>query len=463
MNIMKHALVAFAALLLPTSARSQQVEPFKAGDRVAWVGNSITDGGHYHSYVWLYYMTRLPMQPLWMMNCGIGGDTAENILARLDGDVFAKNPNVVTLTFGMNDSGYFEYNGDDAEAFGNRQVAKSRDSFLKIEKRLKGLTDTRIVMIGTSPYDQTSTFNDNVFKNKNDYMRRIIAFQDSAARQNGWEMIDFNEPMLDINAREQAKNTDFTIVGNDRVHPDNDGHMVMAYLFLKAQGMAGKKVADVEINAKGQKVVKSDNCTVTDVKNLRGEVTFDYLADALPYPLDTIAHGWGMKRPQADVVKVVPEFMSEMNDEHLKVTGLRGSYRLCIDDVLIDTLSASELAEGVNLATYRHTPQYQQACAIMALNEERWEIERRFRDYAWLQYDFFMPRGLLEANNEKAAEVFREGEKADGWVRARREIYDKMIHPEVREMYNKQMEMIVRKIYEINKPLLRHVVLSPVK
>ena len=219
----------------------------------------------------------------------------------------------------------------------------------------------------------------------------------------------------------------------------------------------------MEINAKGQKVVKSDNCTVTDVKNLRGVVSFDYLADALPYPLDTIAHGWGMKRPQADVVKVVPEFMSEMNDEHLKVTGLRGSYRLSIDDVLIDTLTASELAEGVNLATYRHSPQYQQACAIMALNEERWEIERRFRDYAWLQYDFFMPRGLLEANNEKAAEVFREGEKADGWVRARREIYDKMIHPEVREMYNKQMEMMVRKIYEINKPLLRHVVLCPVK
>ena len=318
-------------------------------------------------------------------------------------------------------------------------------------------------MIGTSPYDQTSTFNDNVFKNKNDYMRKIIAFQDSAARQNGWEMIDFNQPMLDINAREQAKNPDFTIVGNDRVHPDNDGHMVMAYLFLKAQGMAGKKVADVEINAKGQKVVKSDNCTVTDVKNLRGEVSFDYLADALPYPLDTIAHGWGMKRPQADVVKVVPEFMSEMNDEHLKVTGLKGSYRLTIDDVLIDTLTASALAEGVNLATYRHTPQYQQACAIMALNEERWEIERRFRDYAWLQYNFFMPRGLLDANNEKAAEVFREGEKADGWVRARRDLYDKMIHPEVREMYNKQMEMIVRKIYEINKPLQRHIVLTPVK
>ena len=458
----KLTILTFAAFFMGSVSFAQQVAPFKAGDRVAFVGNSITDGGHYHSYIWLYYMTRFPMARMWMANCGIGGDTAENILARLDGDVFAKRPNVITLTFGMNDSGYFEYNGDNPEAFGNKQVAKSRENFLKIERRLKELPDTRMVMIGTSPYDQTSTFNDNIFKNKNDYMQRIIAFQDSAAQANGWEMVDFNQPMVDINAREQAKDPKFTLIGNDRVHPDNDGHMVMAYLFLKAQGMTGKKVADVVIDARSKKVVTADNCEVTGVQNNRGEVSFDYLAAALPYPLDTIAHGWGMKRPQADIVRLVPEFMKEMNDEHLTVRNLKGQYRLLIDDVLIDTLSADQLAAGVNLATYRHTPQYQQATTIMALNEDRWEIERRFRDYAWLQYNFFMKKGLLDVNDEHAAEVFREGAKKDGWVAARRELYDKMIHKEVRDMYTAQMDMMVKKIYDINKPLTRHIVLEKI-
>lgn len=38
-----------------------------------FLGNSITDGGHYHSYIWLYYMTRFPYMDLRVMNAGIGG------------------------------------------------------------------------------------------------------------------------------------------------------------------------------------------------------------------------------------------------------------------------------------------------------------------------------------------------------------------------------------------------------
>ncbi|MGN0069617.1 MAG: SGNH/GDSL hydrolase family protein [Prevotella sp.] len=458
----KATLALVFAILFSAGTFAQQLAPFKQGDRVTFVGNSITDGGHYHSYIWLYYMTHFPMCQLWMANCGVGGDSGQEILNRLDGDVFAKNPTVLTLTFGMNDSGYFEYNGDNPEAFGNNRVGQARKNFLEIEKRLKGLDDVRIIMIGTSPYDQTSKFNDNVFKNKNNYMKQMIAFQDSAAKANNWEMLDFNSAMCEINEHYQQTDPNFTLCGSDRIHPDNDGHMVMAYLFLKAQGMSGKKVADIGINAKQKKATVADNCEITNVRNDGGVVSFDYLAKSLPYPLDTIAHGWGFSRAQAKVTESIPTFMEEMNMERLAVSGLKGNYVLTIDKEEIGTFSAKELAEGINLAEFRHTPQYQQAAAIMALNEDRWEIERRFRDYTWLQYDFFMKHGLLEANNEKAARVFREGQKTDGWVTARREIYDKMIHKEVRDMYIAQMDMIVKRIYEINKPVTRHIQISPV-
>ena len=312
---MKKILTAALALCLGTfHAAAQQVAPFKAGDRVTFVGNSITDGGHYHSYIWLYYMTHFPTQRMWMANCGIGGDDCANILARLDDDVFLKRPNVLTLTFGMNDSGYFEYNGDNPGEFADKQVGRCRKYFLEIEKRLKEADGIRKIMIGTSPYDQTSTFNDNIFKKKNDAMKRIIAIQDSAAKANNWEFVDFNAPMLQVNAEQQAKDPTFTVCGNDRVHPDNDGHMLMAYIFLKSQGMAGKPVADVHIDARSRKVVKSDNCSISAVENRQGRLTFDYLAASLPYPLDTIAHGWGFKRPQAQVVKMVPTFLKEMSN-----------------------------------------------------------------------------------------------------------------------------------------------------
>ena len=114
----KIAWILAAALLAGMAAPAQTIAPFKDGDRVVYLGNSITDGGHYHSYIWLYYMTRFPEMNLRMYNAGIGGETAGGMFKRLDGDVFSKRPTVLTVTFGMNDTGYMEYNGDNPEAFG---------------------------------------------------------------------------------------------------------------------------------------------------------------------------------------------------------------------------------------------------------------------------------------------------------------------------------------------------------
>ena len=38
-----------------------------------------------------------------------------------------------------------------------------------------------------------------------------------------------------------------------------------------------------------------------------------------------------------------------------------------------------------------------------------------------------------------------------------------MIHREVREAMNKQMEVLVDKIYDINKPVSHRITLTPVK
>ena len=115
---MKKFLVLVAAVCMAyTTAFAQTVKPFKEGDRAVFLGNSITDGGRYHSYIWLYYMTRFPNMPIRVFNGGIGGDTAYDMNKRLDGDIFSKNPTVLMVTFGMNDSGYYEYNGDNAKEF----------------------------------------------------------------------------------------------------------------------------------------------------------------------------------------------------------------------------------------------------------------------------------------------------------------------------------------------------------
>lgn len=48
--------------------------------------------------------------------------------------------------------------------------------------------------------------------------------------------------------------------------------------------------------------------------------------------------------------------MEEMNRETLKVTGLKGNYKLLIDDEEIGTWSGDELAKGINLAAESKLP-----------------------------------------------------------------------------------------------------------
>lgn len=78
-------------------------------------------------------------------------------------------------------------------------------------------------------------------------------------------------------------------------------------------------------------------------------------------------------------------------------------------------------------------------------------------------YDSFLEKGLLNVNDEHAAAVFREEQKTNGWLGIRRELYDKMIHPEVREAMASQMDMLVKRIYDINKPERRKVTVTPIR
>ena len=61
----------------------------------------------------------------------------------------------------------------------------------------------------------------------------------------------------------------------DRIHPDNHGNMLMAYFFLKSQGLAGKPVAKVDIDASRRVVLANENCFVNELKvSDKGTVSF---------------------------------------------------------------------------------------------------------------------------------------------------------------------------------------------
>lgn len=461
----KITLSIIVAVGLAATAVAQQIPQFKPGDIVALVGDSITHGGHYHSYVWLYYMTRFPDMPLTFINCGVGGDTVSSMEYRLEDDVLSRNPTYVTLTFGMNDTGYWDvYTKDNAEELSQQKVSAALEVFGRIEDRLKSCPeDTRIVMIGGSPYDETSSFNDDVLPGKNAAICKIIDAQREAAARNGWGFVDFNAPMVDISLSKQAAEPEYTFSGGDRIHPDKDGQMMMAYLFLKAQGLAGRKVSHIDINARNSKVKKSEFCRISAVESDDCGIRFDYLAESLPYPCDSIAeHGWGNVHSQRDAMELVP-FMEEFNQEILEVENLeKGTYRLTIDGIHIDDLTSSELAAGVNLAEYVNTPQYRQASSIMYMNEERFEVEKRLREYVWMHTNMFKDSDQIWVDDYKALAAIEERSRTDWFVDMSYYWYRKSHFPEIRQVWQDYMDKLVETIYEVNKPVKRRIVLEKI-
>lgn len=463
--MMKRIILILAAVLLGTaSLAAQNVAPFKDGDRVVFLGDSITDGGHYHSFIWLWYLTRYPDMDIRVFNAGIGGDTVKDMYERLDGEVFPKRPTVVLVTFGMNDTGYFEYNHPGAEEYGQRRLAECAEKFAMLEERLRTVDGMRIILLGGSPYDEFSTFKGEgmaaePFKGKNEVLRKVSDMMRKSAEANGWEFMDFNDPMVAAQAKILEKNPEWTYTMLDRIHPDNDGHMLMAYLFLESQGFKGSKVAETRIDARKESVLVQDNCEISSLSAERNVISFDYLAHALPYPLDTIPRGWQSMRSQAQVLDIVP-FMEDMNQEILAVEGLKGEWSLEIDGVELGTWNADQWKKGINLAELTFAPQYQQAMEVMHLNEYRWDIEREFRDYSWIQYNFFQEKGLLEVNDMHSAQLLDKEKAGNVWLMGHRGKWERLRLKNVREARLREIEMLSQTMNQINNPQTRRVVLK---
>lgn len=257
--------------------------------------------------------------------------------------------------------------------------------------------------------------------------------------------------MTEITLREQRRDSTFTLTSNDRIHPGNAGHFVMAWLFLKQQGLAGKPVADIEINATTSKVQRSENCILTALSVAPGNIQVDYLAGSLPFPQDTISRIWENPQRQADALKVIP-FTEEMNKEMLTVKGLNNdNFLVSIDNKSIGKYTGEQLGAGINMALL-NTPQVEQAMAVLWLNEERMALESKLRQYYWLQFNYLKEIGLQFNDNKVAMDSVASRSTRDWFVGSKKDNYRAARYEAVRAAWQKEMDVLVNEIYKINQP-----------
>lgn len=367
----RHAVgIALLAAGLAALVGAAAAETFKDGETVCFLGDSITAGGRYQTMIANYYLTRFPERTLWFVNAGRSGDTASGALGRLKEDVLDKKPTSVVIMFGMNDvsrSLYVAKPDEKRRAAQKQALDWYKTNMEKVVARIRAEAgQPRLLLCTPTPFDQTVVLaKDNNQPGCNDGLGRCAELVRALATKNKATVVDFHGPMTALNLERQKKDPKWTIVGPDRVHPAAPGHLVMAWLLLKAQG-APAVVSRIKVDAAACKLLESVNAEVTGVEKKPQGIAFTVLAKALPLPIDSSA------RPALELVPIE----KDLNQELLTVTGLgKGPFELRIDGATVGRYTSAELARGVNLALNDATPQFKQAQTVAKHYESRRNAE----------------------------------------------------------------------------------------
>ena len=411
------------------------VIPPISDDRWCAVGDSITHGGDWTRFIFLYYVTRFPEKRSQFVNCGIGGDTAPGAVRRFAWDIAPKQPAFVTVMFGVNDS-WWEFNK-------HTQPDDFIEATQALVVRLQSL-NSRVVLIAPPPYDSTAQDQSPVDPSRQHLPRYVTQLREYAT-SHSIPLLDFYGPMNDIAAGMQAKNPSFSLFANDRVHPLESGHFVMAYLFLKAQRVPSL-VSETVLDAARKQIVHVENAEIRDVKLDRAGASFELLEKALPFPVTDLG---------TTTLDLVP-FVKELNQEILRVDGLApGAYALRIDEMPVAAYSAEELAKGVNLAT-ADTPQSKQARQVAELNARRHTITGlKLRTISMMEHGQFKrnfasddaesPRAAIEEIASTVADPI-EAEKV------RRSFDQYLEYKAIQSKLIREGEETIDRIFRENKP-----------
>ena len=364
-----------ALLLLLASAPALAAEapaPFalRDGDRVVFYGDSITQDGAYARFVEEYVRTRFPRWDIRFHNAGVGGDTVKGggagpIDVRLERDVIAFKPTVVTIMLGMNDGGYKPFDPMTLATFG--------EGYRAIVARLQqALPGVRLTFIRSSPFDDVAR-PPQFLPGYDDALRRLGCYVTTLGAREKATVVDFRDPVNAGIAAVMKDNPDLARqVVPDRVHPGPAGHLVMGATLLRAWS-APALVARVAIDAATKTVAATENAEVSALAATEAGLSWTGLDGALPLPL-------AFEDGETELAERAGAGIEGLDQQTLVVTGLAaGRHELKIDGQPVGTFTDADLAKGVNLARYR-TPMRWQAYAVKWSVGSGHEAQRLRRD-----------------------------------------------------------------------------------
>jgi len=326
-------IAAFLGLVLVAGVPAKAPPILKKGARVAVVGDSITEQKLYSRHIELYLTACLHELDLKVIQLGWGGETAGGFAGRMNNDLLPWKPDVVTTCYGMNDGGYRKYD----DSIGKRY----NDSMVDIVGRLKK-SGAIVVLGGPGVVDSTYFKNPNtppaVY---NDNLSHLNALMKKLAEQEGFPHADVHGAML--SAMEKAKpvlGDAYDVGGRDGVHPGPNGHLLMAYAFLRAMGIDGQ-IGTITVDAKGAAAASEGHKVLSSEP---GKVEIE--SSRWPFCFS------GDEKSSGGTRSILPfsSFNQDLNRLTLVVKNLDGEKAKVTWGAASKTFSKAELEKGVNLA-----------------------------------------------------------------------------------------------------------------
>jgi lysophospholipase L1-like esterase len=316
------------------------------GARLAIIGDSITEQKLYSKYMEAYLLACSGISDLKTFQFGWGGETASGFAARVENDLAAFKPTVATTCYGMNDGRYRPFTNEIGQAYekGMRAVVEGL--------RQAGVRD---IIIGSPGAVDTKYFVRENFKplsGADGYNQNLAALRDidrRLASELNTGFADVHQPMIEAMAKaKQALGDDYDVCGRDGFHPGPNGHLIMAYAFLRALGCDGK-IGELTIDMNGPAKATGSGHQVVGGQAGVGE----FASTRYPFGFE------GNEKSSDGTLSVSPflPFNEELNRLILKVTGLQSARARVTWGTETREFSREQLSAGVNLpAAFARTP-----------------------------------------------------------------------------------------------------------
>ena len=379
------------------------VAGFAPGERVVFFGDSITHGGGYIFHIQLFEDLRYPGSGTVMMNAGISGDTAGGGCKRWGYEVLPMAPDRVFVMFGMNDVGIGYYKTAEPTEEEQKKRQNNLTIYTNNQKRLAEMIlkeGKKLVLMTPTAYDQYGEVKaDNKVAANEPGLAACAEIVRQLAAEKKLGLVELHIPYT-----EQLKaHPELHLCGQDRVHPQGVGHLLMAALILEGTGEQGL-VAEVEIDVTSKEPAQKNsfnsvcrNVSVSDVKvpeSTAKGFSFKYAPKALPFPVT----------PDYKTVETLHPITEKLNREIIRVKGLpQGSYVLKADGTEIATATAEELAKGVNIAILA-TPSQKKAQEAAAVMRKLHNATRQLRSVPYMNVVILNRKGNLD-NMEECFQV----------------------------------------------------------